>query len=109
MSIINCYWNFAHLLSCLGNDISPMKLLVNISCQDTLVDLINVSQVEEICAEILKRERDPEEDISHEKATTGVNLLCNILEILIFGPGIFRKSYCHNNQGIQFGVLCINF
>jgi len=82
-----------------GNDISPMKLLVNISCQDTLVDLINVSQVEEICAEILKRERDPEEDISHEKATTGVNLLCNILEILIFGPGIFRKSYCHNNQG----------
>ena len=86
-----------------------MKLLVNISRQDTLAHLINVPQVEEICTEILKRERDPEEDISHEKATTGVNLLCNILEILIFGPGIFRKSYCHNNQGIQFGVLCINF
>ena len=86
-----------------------MKLLVNISRQDTLAHLINVPQVEEICTEILKRERDPEEDISHEKTTTGVNLLCHLLEILIFGPGIFMKSYCQNTQGMQFCLFYNQF
>ena len=95
----------------LGTDNShPMKLLVNILRQDSLADLINISQVEEICIEILKRERDDEaEDITHEKATAGVNLLCHLLEILIFGPGIFMKSYCQNTQGMQFCLFYNQF